>query len=257
MCPLSIQTSKDIPIRSVEDWFRFAPPKKGRKQWKDGRSAKELAKAWFKTGVPRVPEELQALFKSHPDTKDLVVETGIPEMVTRLDNFKGGHRNHDLILRGHVGDIRTLVAVEAKADEPFGKIAQEYYREKVGTRSKVPCRIAILSCSIFGRPIDEGPGQLRYQLLHGLGGALIEAKNQRAAQAVLVVHEFISDEVEQDRIDQNAADFERFVRTFPGWEETIIRAGTLIGPIQIPGPGGEFVPRDIPFLIGKATTNLI
>lgn len=255
MRPLWIQTG--VPIHSVEDWFRFAPPKRGSRQWKDGRSAKELAKAWFKTGVPRVPEDLEALFKSHPDTKDLVIEIGIPEMVTRLDNFRGGHRNHDLILVGHVRDIRTLVAVEAKADESFGKTIQERYREKVGTRSKVPERINLLLGSIFGRPIDEELGQLRYQLLHGLGGALIEAKNQGAAQAVFVVHEFISDEVEQDKVDRNAADFERFVRTFPGWEETIIHAGTLIGPIQIPGPGGEFVPADIPFLIGKATTNLM
>jgi hypothetical protein len=83
---------------------------------------------------------------------------------------------------------------------------------------------------------------------------LIEAKNRGADQAVFVVHEFISDKVEQDKVDQNAADFERFVRTFPRWEESTVRPGTLIGPIQV--PGGKFVPGDIPILIGKATTNL-
>jgi len=257
MCPLSIQTSEGRPIHSIEDWFHFAPPKRGSRQWKDGRSAKELAKTWFKTGVPRVPENLEALFKSHPATKDLVMKIGIPEIVTRLDSFGGEQRNHDLILLGHVGDIRMLVAIEAKADEEFGPVIQEYRTSKLGTSSKVPERIDLLLDSIFGRPIDEELGQLRYQLLHGLGGALIEAKNRGAAQAVFVVHEFISDKVEQDKLDRNAADFERLVRTFPGWEETIIRTGTLIGPIQVPGPGGEFVPRDIPFLIGKATTNLI
>lgn len=255
MHPPSIQTSGGIPIHSVEDWFRLAPPKKGIKHWKDGQSAKELAKAWFKTGVPRVPEDLKALFQSHPATQYLVIEIGIPEMATHLDNFGGEQRNHDLILVGHVGGIRTLVAVEAKADEEFGLAIQEYRTSKLGTSSKVPERVDLLLGSIFGRPIDEELGRLRYQLLHGLGGALIEAKGQGAAQAVFVVHEFISDKINQDKVDRNAADFERFVRTFPGWEETTIRAGTLIGPIQV--PGGKFVPRDIPVLIGKATTNLI
>ena len=30
-------------ISSLDDWFRLAPPEKGAVQWKDGRSAKELA----------------------------------------------------------------------------------------------------------------------------------------------------------------------------------------------------------------------
>jgi len=58
MSPLLIQSSDGKPIRSIDDWFNLAPPKKGRKQWKDGRSAKELAKAWFRTGRAKVPEEL-------------------------------------------------------------------------------------------------------------------------------------------------------------------------------------------------------
>jgi hypothetical protein len=33
-------------IRSAEDWFRGAPPKRGKRQRRDGRSAKEFAKAW-------------------------------------------------------------------------------------------------------------------------------------------------------------------------------------------------------------------
>ena len=36
-------------IRSVEDWFEYAPPKKGERHWKDGRSAKELASRGLET----------------------------------------------------------------------------------------------------------------------------------------------------------------------------------------------------------------
>ena len=39
-------------ILSVEDWFKYAPPKKGELQWKDKRSAKELAQSWFQKRHP-------------------------------------------------------------------------------------------------------------------------------------------------------------------------------------------------------------
>jgi hypothetical protein len=254
MNPVSIQTSEGIPIHSVDDWFRLAPPKKGSRQWKDGRSAKELAKAWFRTGTPQVPEELEGLFESHPATQSLVIERGIPEMQTRLDDFRGEKRNHDLILLGHAGSVSTLVAIEAKADEEFGPVIQDYLEKTKGTSSNVPHRIDLLSRSIFGRPIDEELGQIRYQLLHGLGGTLIEAKNQGATQAVFVVHEFISGNAAQENVDRNAADFERFMHALSGGEEAVVSEGILIGPIRV--PGGEFVPADVPVLIGKVTTVL-
>lgn len=255
MCALSILTCDGIQIRSVEDWSTLAHPKGGSQHWKDGRSAKELAKAWFKTGRPEVPQELEALFKSCSSTKDLVIDVGIPEMKISLDNFRGETRNSDLILLGYVGNIRTLVGIEAKADEPFASVIQEHLRANLGTRSNIPNRINLLSRQIFDSPIDEELGQLRYQLLHGLAGTLIEAKNKKATQAVFVVHEFISSKVYQDKVDRNNADFEKFVHAFPGWKEASIRAGVLVGPIRV--PGGKFVPGDIPILIGKATTNLV
>ncbi len=254
MSLLSLQTSRGHTIHSVDDWFHLAPPKGGTRQWRDGRSAKELAKAWFRGSTPAVPEELEALFKSHLATNGLIIERGTPEMKTWLDDFGGEKRNHDLILTGHASGVSTLVAVEAKADEEFGPVIQDYLAETAGTSSNVPRRIDLLSRSIFGRPIDEELGQIRYQLLHGLGGTLIEARNQGATQAVFVVHEFISDHVATENVDRNAADFERFVRPLPGWEGGPISAGRLIGPIRV--LGGEFVPTDIPAFIGKVTTIL-
>lgn len=252
---VSIQDSKGSPIHSVEDWFCLTPPKMGGKQWKDGRSAKELARAWFGTGSLRVPDELEALFGSHPFTKGLVIESGIPELVISLDNFRGETRNCDLILLGHVGDTPTLVGIEAKADEEFGPIISKYLRKKVGTRSRAPDRIDLLSRSIFGRPIDAELGALRYQLLHGLAGTLIEAKNRGAAQALFVVHEFISNEARRENVARNRADFEAFVSAVSGKKKANMLTGMLVGPIQV--PGGLFVPGDVPVLIGKVATNLV
>ena len=60
---LILRSQDGKPIRSVEDWFRFAPPKRGAEQWRDGRSAKELARAWFRCPEASPPAELNRLLR--------------------------------------------------------------------------------------------------------------------------------------------------------------------------------------------------
>jgi len=106
-------------IHSVDDWFKYAPPKRAAFHWKDGRSAKEVAKAWISTGQPVIPLELKAILKTHPSTHEFYPEWIIPEMVTKLDNFRGEHRNQDLGISGASPEGKVFISVEAKADEPF------------------------------------------------------------------------------------------------------------------------------------------
>ena len=52
-------------INSVEDWFSYAPPKGNERHWVDGRSAKELAKAFFRDGyMAKIPAELLRIFNA-------------------------------------------------------------------------------------------------------------------------------------------------------------------------------------------------
>lgn len=250
--PFTIQNHTGKQIKSVDDWFRFAPPKQGSKHWVDGRSAKELAKAWFRTGVAKIPNELQALLDSRAVTQGFVPDLAVAELVTSLDGFGEG-RNHDLVIVGHVESGKLLVAVEAKADESFGNLIDDCLAH-AKPPSRVPDRIDHLSRSVFGRPVDRQLGKLRYQLLHGLAGTLIEASNRHAKQAVFVVHEFITDKVTADKVAQNAADLQNFIQAFPGHENVAISPGILIDGIQI--RDGRFVLADIPVLIGKVTTQL-
>jgi hypothetical protein len=67
---------------SSEEFERTPLPKKGDEHWVDGRSAKELAKAWFRGGTLTVPEELLAALHSHDLTRNLVLERGWAEKVT-------------------------------------------------------------------------------------------------------------------------------------------------------------------------------
>src|SRR5258706_9292143 len=118
---MSLRIQKgDNAIASVYDWFLFAPPKEGLRQWVDGRSAKELAKIFFEGGSPAVPPELRDLLSSHPMLGAVNLTVAIPEHKIALDRYPGETRNADLVAIGESA-IGTLgVTIEAKADEPFG-----------------------------------------------------------------------------------------------------------------------------------------
>ncbi|NGQ95118.1 hypothetical protein G3578_08055 [Brevibacillus sp. SYP-B805] len=249
---VTIMSNDGNRITSINDWFAYAPPAKGALHWKDGRSAKELAKAWFRTGKAEIPAELAALLQSHPVTRHFRMKIGIPEKETILDDFKGSGRNHDLVLIGETPDDRVLVAVEAKTDEPFGEIIGDYIRSRVkaNPRSRVPDRIQQLARGVFGH---TEVSTLRYQLLHAAAGTLIEAKNQHASHAVLVIHEFVPSTGKTELAKQNEQDLAAFLERLSNGGQQLT-AGALCGPFHV--PGGGRIPSDIPLYIGKIETDM-
>jgi hypothetical protein len=241
-----LKGSKGEPINSVDQWLQIAPPAKGEKHWQDGRSAKELAKAWFRNGIADIPEELNLILDSHNTICNFQMDFGIPEHETKLDGFKGGYRNHDLIISGTSAGGRTIIGVEAKVDEPFGDIASLYAAKSMQAKasSKVSERVQQLSKALFDT-LDTS--ELRYQLIHSIAGTLIEASRQKAVQAVFIVHEFLPSGGQYSRkAKQNEVDLQRFVQLLTG---KLLTVGQLIGPIIV--PGGGLVPKDIPLFIGK------
>ena len=97
---LSISDSSGHQIGSVDDWLRFAPPKRGDLHWKDGRSAKELAKAFFVGDAPTVPTELFDLLASSDQLGVVQLRRACPEYKIRLDSYCGETRNADLVALG-------------------------------------------------------------------------------------------------------------------------------------------------------------
>jgi hypothetical protein len=251
MSPVRISSVQGEEINSLEDWFRLAPPKQKSAHWSDGRSAKELARLWTSSVPSEVPDVVATILRSHPEIENLTIESAIPEVVTRLDNLRGGHRNHDLILLGETEKKSVLIAIEAKADEPFGKTIQNYLTSlKPGSMAGE--RIQKLSHAIFGRSIDSELRKLRYQLFHAVAGTLIEAKKREADIAIFLVHEFITPKTKCMLIERNAEDFQMFIHTFPELRTELIKYGSLLGPVKV--RGGSFVPDSIPLLIGKIQT---
>jgi len=251
---MSLRIEKDgHVITTVEQWFTYAPPMKGALQWRDGRSAKELAKIFLETGVPATPPELCALLSSHQYLGTVDLEVATPEHKITLDNFKGETRNADLAAVGTGGIGRIAVTIEAKADEPFGDtIGENRSKGKANPKSNVPRRIAALAEAMFGH---NGPeiDILRYQLLHASAASLIFAKEQKANAAVFVVLEFHGPSCLSDNLERNKGDFETFLKML-SLGALIPATGILNGPFFV--QGGGFVPPYLPLFIGKSVRNL-
>ncbi len=233
-------------IGSVAQWKRLCT-RKG--QWKEGRSVTELAKSFFRTGCASLPLEIDNLLKSHPQTASIRFRTCIPEAVTRLDKFRGGQRNHDAILIDDEPGLTSLAGIEAKVDEPFGKIVSS---RLVAASPNARTRVQQLSSGLFGR-FDSATAKLRYQLVHVTAGTLIEAKRRGARKAIFVVDEFVSRESSERARRENRIDWASFLNAL-GVPSDNLLPGILLGPLRV--PGGRFVPGDVPLFVGK-TVNVL
>src|SRR6266849_778066 len=121
----------------ITDWRSWPRPKKDY-QWRGGRSAMELARAWFVSPVPVCPRGITDLLASNPRTADVGLLEGFPEYVTPLPE-RGEGRNHDLLLRGRGGQGEVVISVEAKVDEPFGENIGAYWDK--ARESTAPTRV--------------------------------------------------------------------------------------------------------------------
>jgi hypothetical protein len=236
-------------IRSVDDWFKYAPPKMGARHWKDGRSAKELARSWFRTEFASPPEELRLLLEGAFLT-EMEFDEARPECILELDDFRGEHRNCDLVVLCTAGTQRIVINIEAKADEPFGdSTVGAYYDQKLNSASNVPKRIESLSAALFGKKPDALIRNLRYQLVHSTAATLIEAADSKADVAVFLVQEFYSASLSSMKLQQNRTDWANFVRVFPKLATTEVAKNQIVGPISV--HGGGRVPNSVPLYLGS------
>jgi hypothetical protein len=245
--PLWCEGHKGRHIHGFGHWYYAAPPREGLKHWKDGRSAKELARAWTREGDPTVPAEVASAFVAHPELGDFRCATALPEHQTRLPGPGTEGRHHDLLVLGTAGGRRIVLAVEAKADEPFGPPVGEYLDQRAAENasklrgadssaspprlSQVPKRVDALCHYVFGRPLDDTLSPLRYQLLHAVAGTLREAEQRGADVAVFLVHEFSGPSCDPGNTRRNSADLRAFVSGLGA--DPVAAAEGLAGPIPM------------------------
>jgi hypothetical protein len=204
-------------IRTLEDWRIQASPA-SETHWKDGRSAKELARVWTEGSGP---EDLTQLLALQPATSDFKIVSAIAEEQVAFDRHPGGKRNHDLLIRGEAGGGRVVVGLEAKADETFGQTVRRYLADGLalrrrGKNTKAPERLAGLMQDVASVSLDRTPtfGDLRYQLFSGVAGTVAAA--QPGEIAVFVVHEFATGLTKPEKRNANRLDLSRFVSDVTG-----------------------------------------
>jgi len=242
-------------ITSVCDWFAYAPPKKRKAHWVDGRSAKELAKVWFPTkGKMSVPEELSSLLVSSNALGSVKLCYGEPEVTVPFDSFRGEKRNCDLLVHGVCDLGKISISIEAKADEKFGKtIGEEFDAGGRKPRSNVPERIRLLCDAVLHRSVHESR-DVRYQLLYGVAAALSAAQQHGATVAVFVVHEFVTTLTKGINHASNRADLDRFVHVLSGDVDAHLHAGQMLGSIRV--RGNSYIPGNVDLYLGKIMRDL-
>jgi hypothetical protein len=239
-----------------------APPKRGRDHWKTGRSARECAAAWCEgQSGPRCPREISELLSSHPDTFGAIVVSATPEHKIAFDKFAGEPRNSDMVAVADHPTGRLAVSIEAKADETFGRLIRAVLQEAVDKiaadiRTNAVLRVQQLACSILPEPTrgTVALGDLRYQLLTGIAGAVAFAAEVGAKRAVFIVHEFNTDQTVESKLQANARDLNAFVCRLSDRRISLLSPGVLQGPFTLPG---KRLFSDMPPLyIGKAVREL-
>lgn len=164
-------------ISNVEEWFEYAPPKRGAKQWKDDYSAKELAK-YFVNYLGHVPPEINAALDKY-GSNDKEIKS-FAEYTTPLDDFNSGEgRNHDLLMVGE----SIVVGIEAKVKESLDYYVLDKIKDATPTAKE---RYEMLCRAILNKNIEECEN-IRYQLLSATAGTLIEAEKANVNKAALLI----------------------------------------------------------------------
>jgi len=257
-----IVTKRDTNIRTVEQWFNLAPPKGGIEQWVPGRSAFECARAWCADGDgPCIPPELLALLSSRSETQNVTITSATPEHRVPFDDLPGEPRNADVVAVGDDPNGRLAINIEAKADEPFDQYVRDILlsaarRIAADEPTNSVKRIQNLAQSILPPRVNEAIslGDLRYQLLTGVAGAIAFASDVGANRAAFLVHEFITDRTDDEKHRTNTQDLDNFVLRLSRGLIPSVPSGVLLGPFRIPGlPLFRSAP---PLFLGKAVRNL-
>ncbi|WP_194840956.1 DUF6946 family protein [Filobacillus milosensis] len=206
-----------VPTNGVGSWREFLADSK--KQWKPGYSAFELAYKWeaaenFPPSVKRVFEQSQI-----PLIQEVELLYGFPEYKVPLPGGSASSQN-DLYVLAKANDELLTIMVEGKVSEPFGETVESWLGKEYskGKKSRLDFLLEQLGLN------EESVLDKRYQLLHRTASALIEAKQVRAKNAMMLVHSF-------SEAGKWFEDYEAFVKLF----QLSPKKGEIVGPVLLDG----------------------
>lgn len=222
---VQITIKKGTEIHDVETWYVVAPPKDPELQWKNGRSAKELAR--FATD-PSFSDFIESVLKNAGiGEQDFICEPEAETPFERQDAEKidmgiNGPRNHDLLMLGKT----CVIGVEAKVSEKFGNNTVQEEWEKAKTQNKkekrIPGLIEFLSNGKYKdyESTPESIKSLQYQLLTATVGTVLEAKRKlegkriKNIEAIVLVLVFTGNVAKENGYEQNVVYNDNALKAF-------------------------------------------
>ncbi len=184
-----------------------------KKDSRQGTSAPTLAASWAG------PVEMHAALRKQPHLADLSITKLVVERESAFDDFSGP-RHHDVVVRGELASGETvIVCVEAKAGEDLDRTVKRYAaaaqkKRAKGKSTNAPERLAgLLDRYVPYDPSEERVQKMRYQFLSALAGTEAEAATMNADHAVLMLHDFMTDDRPKDKTAEHATDWHRFCTT--------------------------------------------
>lgn len=187
-----------IPSTGPDSWRALlADPER---HWAKGYSARTLAHCWEDAGG--FPPEVSQVLNQNDTFAGIQPLLVFPEWKVPLPGGSRPSQNDIWVLARCTGGGLVSMAVEGKVNEAFDKTLDEWLADASAGRKK---RLSFL-CSTFGLT-EPLPSSIRYQLLHRLASAIIEAQRFGAKHAVLIIHSF-------SPFDTWFDDFRAFVELF-------------------------------------------
>jgi hypothetical protein len=204
---------------------------------------------------------VRAILESRAETRGTVLVKAEPECRLHFDQLGGEPRNADLAIEATRNGEPVAIAIEAKADEPYGELvsdalAASIERTLAAGHSNGGLRIEQLARALL--PVHRkglpGIGRLRYQLLTATAGALILAQNVHASVAVMLIHEFVTDKTSEAKHDKNQRDLEAFVSRLSDGRVRSVAENSLIGPFSV--SGAPVFPKPAGLFMGKIRSDV-
>jgi hypothetical protein len=169
-----------VPLRKPED---VIPHLGSPTHWKQGRSAKSLADAWFEAND--FPARVRSVLEQDPALDGIELIDAWLERCTDLRDGRATASQTDLLAVTGVGPHLAIIAVEGKVTESFDKLVAEWLAD--GSEGK---RQRLLGLCELLRLDAATVGQLRYQFFHRTAAVILEARRYRARKAILLIHSF-------------------------------------------------------------------
>ena len=195
-------------IRNTDDWFKAYPPAGGEKQWKEGFSAYEFAKAVLNDGFE---DELRKILGAI----SLKNASFYPERLTYFDDISSGPRHHDLACVCSLGKEKVAICFEAKVKESLdAKLSKAIIDNSKSGKSQKPKRVRDLCQNLFGKKYDsETMSDIYYQMLSGAMGTLAFAYEQNVTKAFFVIYQLVP-EKEKEKFKNTISKHKKAINGF-------------------------------------------